>query len=100
MSSVGLGVSVMPSSGTELLHGDRHYTGPEAPHFVVTNAGFVRSVLPLLESSILGLLLPGPLLWLGRTVLTWQLPSADQTQLMAAAAGAAGPLSGFLCAVP
>lgn len=78
-----------PSSGTE-LHGDRHYTCLEAPHFGVTKAGFVRSVLPLLESFNLGLLLPGPLLWLERIVLALQLPSADQIQFLVAAAGAAG----------
>lgn len=32
----------------------------EAPHFVMTKAGFARSVLALLESSILGLLLLSP----------------------------------------
>lgn len=46
------------------------YTYLEAPHFLVPEVGFVRAVLPLLESSVLASFPWSPGLWVGWPVLT------------------------------
>lgn len=46
------------------------YTCLEAPLFLVSEAGFVRAVLPLLESSVLASFPWSPGLWVGWPVLT------------------------------
>lgn len=46
------------------------YTCLEAPHFLVPEAGFVRAVLPLLESSVLVSFPWSPGLWVG-----WPVPT-------------------------